>query len=202
MKEQGPIFTVGHSTHTIEKFIGLLEQHAVTALADVRSSPFSRYNPQFNRDILKRKLNERGIRYVFLGRLLGARSDDPSCYENGRVQYSRLASTALFRKGIERLTRGLKSFRIALMCAEKEPLDCHRTLLIAPALVKRGLEVVHILADGTLELHDRTMARLLDPQLDLFRTRAELVEEARALQEERVAYVNENRANVDDGGAR
>ena len=205
MKNRSPIFTIGHSTHTIERFIELLQQHSVTALADVRSSPFSRYNPQFNRDVLKRKLRAHGIKYVFLGRELGARSDDPSCYEDGRVQYGRLALTALFREGLDRLTRGLNRFRIALMCAEKEPLACHRTLLVANALVERSLEVVHILADGSLEPHDKTMARLLDlvglPQQDLFRTRSELIEEARTLQEARVAYVDEDLAAAAKGVA-
>ncbi len=194
MNDQSPILTIGHSTHTLGKFVGLLKLHSVTALADVRSSPFSRYNPQFNRDVLKRELKSHGIKYVFLGRELGARSDDPACYENGRVQYERLALTALFREGLDRLTRGLNRFRIALMCAEKEPLTCHRTLLVATSLVERGLEVVHILADGSPEPHTQTMARLLDlvglPQQDLFRTRSELIEEARALQEARVAYVD------------
>lgn len=196
MIEPCPIFTIGHSNHTTEKFIGLLRQHSVTALADVRSSPFSRFNPHFNKDILRRNLEPHGIKYVFLGRELGARSSDPSCYENGRVQYARLASTALYREGLDRLMRGLHTFQIALMCAEKEPLECHRTLLVANSLASRGLEVVHILADGTLEPHDKTMARLLDlvglPQEDLFRTRSELIEEARALQEDRVAYVDES----------
>lgn len=198
MIDKCPILTIGHSNHTTEKFIGLLREHSVTALADVRSSPFSRFNPQFNKDILRRHLEPHGIKYVFLGRELGARSSDASCYENGRVQYERLASTALYREGLDRLTRGLHSFHIALMCAEKEPLACHRTLLVANSLVGRGLEVAHILADGTLEPHDKTMVRLLDlvglPQKDLFRTRSELIEEARALQEARIAYVDESLA--------
>ena len=79
------IYTIGHSTHTSEAFLELLRKHNVTAVADVRSAPFSRFNPQFNKDALQGTLGEHGIKYVFLGRELGARSDDPACYENGRV---------------------------------------------------------------------------------------------------------------------
>ncbi len=190
-----PVFTVGHSTHTLEVFAALLRQHDVTALADVRSTPYSRFNPQFNRDALERSLSAYGIKYVFLGRELGARSDDRSCYENGRVQYARLARTDLFRSGIERVVRGANDYGVALMCAEKEPLECHRTLLVARALAELGIIVRHILPDGRLESHEATMERLLDvfglPHQDLFRSKAELIAEALVRQEERVAYVDE-----------
>lgn len=189
------IFTIGHSKHTLDEFAGLLKQHGVTALADVRSTPFSRFNPQFNKDALAHELKARGIKYVFLGRELGARSDDRSCYENGRVQYVRLARSELFWQGIERVRRGADEHRIALMCAEKEPLDCHRTLLVARALDEQGVEVMHILGDGRLESHRDAMERLLEvtglPRDDLFRSRAELVAEALKRQEDKVAYVDE-----------
>jgi uncharacterized protein (DUF488 family) len=188
------ILTIGHSTHTLEHFIALLKQHGVTAVADVRSAPYSRFNPHFNKAELERSLKAEGIRYVFLGRELGARSDDPSCYEKGRVQYARLARTEAFRQGIERLLRGAAEHRIACMCAEREPLECHRTLLVARALVDEGAEVAHIHADGRLEPHAAAMDRLLDltglPREDLFRSRADLVAEALARQEEKVAYVD------------
>lgn len=159
--EDHAIFTIGHSTHPIDAFIALLRQHGVTALADVRSSPYSRFNPQFNKDALVRELQVQGIKYVFLGRELGARTDDRSCYENGRVQYRRLALTEPFRDGIERVRKGSSKHRIALVCAEKEPLDCHRTLLVARALEEQGVEVRHILGDGWLEPHRDTLERLL-----------------------------------------
>lgn len=199
------VFTIGHSTHSLEGFVSLLGQHAVTALADVRSAPFSRFNPQFNKDALARDLKAHGIKYVFLGRELGARSDDPSCYENGRVQYGRLARTELFKQGVERVLKGAGEHRIALMCAEKEPLECHRTLLVARALDEQGVEVVHILGDGRLESHRSAMERLLDvtglPHEDLFRSREALLAEALARQEEKVAYVDEKLAAEAEGGA-
>ena len=193
-----PVLTIGHSTHSLEAFVALLRQHGVTALADVRSAPYSRFNPHFNRDALEQSLIAYGIKYVFLGRELGARSDDQSCYENGRVQYSRLARTDLFRSGIDRVIRGANDYRIALMCAEKEPLDCHRTLLVARALAELGVTVQHILADGRLESHDTTMERLLKvvglPDHELFRSRDELIAEALFRQEQKVAYVDEKMA--------
>lgn len=196
--EGNTVFTIGHSIHSIEAFVALLKQHGITALADVRSAPYSRYNVHFNKDALEKALKAEGIKYVFLGRELGARSDDRSCYERGRVRYPLLARTVLFRQGIERVMTGAKDFRIALMCAEKEPLECHRTLLVARALDNLGVPIQHILADGQLESHRDAMLRLLDlvglPREDLFRSTEELLAEAIARQEEKVAYVDETLA--------
>lgn len=198
MSDSLRVFTIGHSNHALEAFIGLLQRHGVTAIADVRSDPFSRYNPQFNQKALERSLGEHGIDYVFLGKELGARSDDPSCYIDGQVQFSRLAHSAAFESGIERILQGAERYLIALMCAEKEPLECHRTLLVSRALVERGVEVFHILADGSLESHEQSLERLLDltglPHADLFRTHEELIAEALAIQEKKVAYVDKRPA--------
>ena len=166
----GTVFTIGHSTHSVEDFIALLVQHGITALGDVRSTPYSRYNPQFNREALKPALKERGIQYVFLGAELGGRSADPACYEHGRLCYDRVVRTALFSSGLDRVEKGCRQYKLALMCAEKEPLNCHRTLLLAPELAARGLEVVHIHADGMLESHEHACTRLsaADPGPGLF----------------------------------
>ena len=191
-REKRVVLTVGHSNHSLEAFVALLQQHGVTALADVRSAPYSRFNPQFNRKALDASLQAVGIRYVFMGRALGGRPDDPSCYEDGRVRYDRLAKTPLFREGLERIVDGAGRQRIALMCAEKEPLDCHRTILIGRSLAERGIAVAHILADGALEPHDETMGRLLDsaglPRQDLLQSREQLIEEALARRERRIAH--------------
>ncbi len=192
------VYTIGHSTHSMETFAELLARHGITAVADVRSAPFSRFNPQFNKDSLARQLKTHGIRYVFLGRELGARAADPSLYENGRVSYARLAQTDLFKQGVARVRQGAADHRIALMCAEKEPLDCHRTLLVARALDEQGVDVLHIHGDGNLETHRDAMERLLDvtglPHEDLFRSRQELISEALTRQEDKVAYVDEKLA--------
>ena len=188
------VLTVGHSNHSFAVFLRLLKQHDVTALADVRSTPYSRFNPHFRREALARALQNHDIGYLFLGRELGARSKDPSCYEKGRVQYSRLAQTDLFRDGLARLLREADHDRIAVMCAEKEPLQCHRTLLVARHLVARGVAVDHILATGELEPNEATMERLLVgvklPREDLLYSKRELIEQALALQEARIAYVD------------
>ncbi|MCU1584342.1 MAG: hypothetical protein JWM49_898 [Microbacteriaceae bacterium] len=187
------ILTIGHSTHELEKFLKLLTDHGVTAIADVRSVPASRFTPQFNREALKRALRKVRVKYVFLGKELGARSDDPSCYVNGQVKYDRLARTDAFRVGVERLRTGMQTEDIALMCAEQEPLDCHRTLLVSRVLESVGVPVAHIHADGHVESHDNAMQRLMTKfgldQADLLRTKDELLVEALSRQEQKVAYV-------------
>ena len=194
--KNGAVLTVGHSNHPLATFLTLLERSRVTALADVRSAPYSRFNPQFNRETLRGALAEHGIRYVYLGRELGGRSDDPACYEGGRIRYDRVARTDRFRDGLARVMRGATDHRIALMCAEKEPLDCHRTLLVARALEERGVEVAHLLPDGGVEPQAAAMERLLvqsglSPEGDLLRRqqpREELIAEAIARRAGRVGH--------------
>ena len=186
------MYTIGHSNHTIDRFLDLLSLHQITAVADVRSSPYSRRNPQFNRDALKESLARRDIRYVFLGEELGARSKDRSCYSEGKVVYARLAATELFQQGLQRLKSGASEHRVAIMCAEKDPLDCHRTILVARRLVADGVEVAHILETGALETHAEAVARLRlrlrIPEGDMFKDEAQLTEEAYELQGQRIAY--------------
>lgn len=186
------LYTIGHSTHPAEKVIDLLREHGVTAVADVRSQPYSRMNPQFNREAFRVPLQNAGIAYVFLGRELGARSEDRNCYVEGKVQYDRLARTALFRVGLERVIQGMRSHRVALMCAEKDPLACHRTILVCRHLVARELEVAHILEDGRIESHGDVVSRLLRElelsERDLFKSRQEVLDEAYARRAQQIAY--------------
>lgn len=189
------LYTIGHSNHDIATFIELLKQFDVTALGDVRSHPYSRYVTQFSKDALKSALADAGIAYVFLGRELGARSENPACYRQGKIQYDRLAAQPIFSEGIDRIKQGMSRFNISLMCAEKDPLDCHRALLVARKLVELGIPVAHILADGTLETHQEMESRLLRvcklPEGDMFKPREEFIAEAYLLQGERVAYQDE-----------
>ena len=186
------VFTIGHSTHTQERFVALLRQHRITAVCDVRSAPYSRVNPQFNREGLKEALNLVGIAYVFLGKELGARSNDLTCYVHGKVQYDRLASTGLFQDGLERVREGAKQYTVALMCAEKEPLDCHRTILVARHLATLGFAIQHIHTDGSLEAHSDALNRLMRmlklPPQDMFRSQEDIVSDAYRRQAERIAY--------------
>jgi len=189
------VLTIGHSTHTLEAFLELLKQHDVSAVADVRSVPYSRFNPQYNREPFAEALEAKGIRYVYLGSDLGGRSEDPSCYEDGRIRYDRVAATESFRGGLARVVHGATRYRVVLMCAEKEPLECHRTLLVSRALHERGIDVAHIHSDGRLETHGEAMDRLLEllnlPREDLYRSREELIAIAVARQSNRVAFVDD-----------
>lgn len=191
------VYTVGHSTHSIDTFLGLLDLYGISAICDVRSSPYSRFNPQYNKDALSKSLHDHSIKYVFLGKELGARSNDPSCYCDGRVQYRALARTELFLSGIERVRVGVeRGYRMALMCAEKDPLDCHRTVLVARTLESDGFSVSHILSDGTLETQDEAAARLIKKlnlnQDDLFLSAPDVIDKAFRKQEEKIAYIEDD----------
>ncbi len=167
--------------------------HDITALCDVRSTPYSRLNPQFNREILKAYLRPFGIAYVFLGAELGARSDDPCCYNKGKIQYEQLAKTSLFQKGLERVLKGTEKYRLALMCAEKDPLNCHRTILVARHLECAGMTIQHINSEGKLESHPTAMRRLTRQlnlsENDIFRSENEILADAYRIQGERIAYI-------------
>ena len=162
MKSNPKIYTVGHSTQPFELFLSLLLENRITAVADVRSLPYSRYAPQFNEETLKNALKEANIAYVFLGAELGARSDNNSCYVGNTISYEKLAQTSLFGRGIERLEDGITRHNVALMCSEQDPADCNRTILISKILSERGFEVDHILGSGERETHRATMLRVLD----------------------------------------
>src|SRR5262245_93227 len=188
----GPVYTIGHSTHPIGRLIELLSMHPISAVCDVRSTPYSRMNPQFNRETLRDALRDAGIEYVFLGRELGARTTDQSCYRDGQVQYDLLARTKPFQDGIARVKQGAQAYRIALMCAEKEPLDCHRTILIARRLVDDGLTIRHILPDGRIEDHAQTIERLVarrgTAQPDMFGGHDTVLADAYARRAYEIAY--------------
>ncbi|MEX0889660.1 MAG: DUF488 domain-containing protein [Chloroflexota bacterium] len=145
-------FTIGHSNHSIERFVEFLEAYGIDVVADVRSTPTSRYSPQFAADALARSLSTIGLRYAFLGRQLGGRPTDPALYdEEGHVLYGLLSRSPAFVEGIERLVRGVEGNRVAVMCGEEDPTSCHRRRLIGRVLRERGVEVIHIRADGRLQ---------------------------------------------------
>lgn len=144
------VWSLGHSNHDIDRFTELLVGHEVRVVADVRTSPFSRFSPQFNREALTRSLRQRGVEYVFLGRELGGRPDGSSFYdEEGHVRYDRLSASPMFAEGVRRLLSGASRTRVAMVCSEGDPAQCHRHLLIARVLHERGVEVTHILPDGS-----------------------------------------------------
>src|SRR5713226_3160975 len=186
------VYTIGHSNGTAERLVGLLIQHGVGTVADVRSQPYSRFHPQFNREDLARVLKASGVEYLFLGHELGARSSNSACYRDGRAQYSLIAKTPLFEQGIERLQAAMEDRRVAILCAEKEPLTCHRSILIGRYLHEKSFDVRHILEDGSLEDQPTSLLRLLAlhgmQENHLFHTRDELVAIAYEKQAEQIEY--------------
>lgn len=145
------ILTIGHSNLAYEDFLKLLRGADVTAIADVRSAPYSRHHPHFNGDTLKAELSADGVSYVFLGNELGGRPKDKSFFCEGVADYEKMARTPSFESGIQRVIEGQKRYRIALMCSEHNPLDCHRCLLVGRALFDRHFTVNHILFNGNLK---------------------------------------------------
>ncbi len=167
------VYTVGHSSHGPERFQALLRQHGVQVVVDTRSVPVSRFAPQFDRESLRELVAGVGARYLWLGDVVGGRPRDEGCYDaEGRVLYGRVAAQAEFREAVERIERGAKEFRVALLCSEEDPAHCHRRLLISRVLIGDGVEVRHIRGDGTLET-DEDVARksgkvLVERQAGLF----------------------------------
>ncbi len=155
------LFTIGHSNHPLDRFLAMLGDAGVTAIADVRSTPFSRRYPWFSQKALPKPLAQAGIAYVPLGDALGGRPADPALLRDGVADYEAIARTPAFQAGLTRVIEGRARYRVCLMCAEREPLDCHRCLLVSRALAERGLAVGHILPDGTIEPQAETEDRLL-----------------------------------------
>ncbi|MHC4176303.1 MAG: DUF488 domain-containing protein [Planctomycetota bacterium] len=171
------VWTLGHSNHPLERFLDLLKQHQITLLLDVRSSPYSRYASQFNKEAICNALKAQGVDYLFLGDLLGgipsagredalprgggawpphipttAEREDGQFYDpEGYVLYDRLAQSPQFQQGVERLLEKIGTARAALMCGEEDPTDCHRRLLVGRVLGTRGVTVLHIRGDGRIQ---------------------------------------------------
>ncbi|MEE8393657.1 MAG: DUF488 domain-containing protein [Rhodospirillales bacterium] len=155
------VYTIGHSAHSMETFLQLLKQMGITAIADVRSVPYSRHVPQFNKPDIQESLREAGIEYVFLGKELGARPKDCSLYRDDSADFALMAESTTFKSGLERVLKGAARYSIALMCAEKDPLDCHRNILVARGLKELGAVIRHVMSDGQIEENSDTEQRLL-----------------------------------------
>ncbi|KEO55340.1 DUF488 family protein [Thalassospira permensis] len=158
---QNIIWTVGYAGHDRDSLLALLKGQDITAVADIRTFRGSNYWKAFDADTFAPFLRENGIAYVFMGDLLGGKPQDPTLYPNGRLDYDLMAARPEFRAGIDRLISGAGKYRICLMCAEKDPLDCHRTLLIAPALKAAGFDLRHLVSDGRVETQAETEKRMI-----------------------------------------
>ncbi|MEW6171035.1 MAG: DUF488 domain-containing protein [Candidatus Omnitrophota bacterium] len=183
-------FTIGHSDHAIEPFVSTLKKQDINCLVDIRSSPYSQHTPQFNRESLIGELKKEKILYVYMGNTLGGRYTNPELlFPDGKVNYDKVKQTKNFVRGIEKVIEGIKKgYKIALMCSEKEPFDCHRFILVACELEKRGIIVKHILGNGNTILNSELEKKLLskykvDYQQHYFfvetKTREQALEEAR-----------------------
>ena len=157
-------FTIGHSVHNVEQFIGLLKLHSIQCIVDVRSTPYSQHNPQFNRELIKLDIEKNSMSYVFLGDSLGARYNDRNlCFSDKPViDFRKIREQESFKKGIDRIVDGVsRGYVIALMCSEKDPFNCHRFVLVSYALAKKGIAVKHILENGEVVANNDLEERLI-----------------------------------------
>jgi uncharacterized protein (DUF488 family) len=191
METPSTIYSIGHSNLSLETFLALLRDAGIEAIADVRSSPWSRFNPQFNRETLKAALKAEGIAYSHLGQELGGRPKEPRFYCDGVADYRKMRRAPAFDAGLARLDAGARRYRLAILCSEQNPLECHRCLLVGRALAEAGRPVVHLLHDGTSMTQADVEAHLLalagKEGEDLFASRAERLE---------AAYWAQNRTNA------
>ena len=188
-----PLFTIGYSGTNFDDFVKILKRHEIGAVADVRSQPYSRFSPDFCKKDLEVSLPVQGVKYVFLGRELGARREETECYLNGRIVYSLVEKTSAFREGVDRLLDGVrkKHLTVALLCAEKDPVDCHRFVLVSHHLKKHLTDIRHIIGDK-VESNAQTEVRLLAKykkiNRELFRSDEEILEDVYQIHGERIAY--------------
>lgn len=200
------IFTIGHSQHNVDYFIDMLKTYNINYLIDVRSMPFSQYASSYNKDILKTTLIPYNINYAFMGEYFGARPKNVNLYsEKGYLDFNKMKNSNTFLRGMENVLKGIEQGnRIAFMCTEKDPIECHRAILVANAFYERGIEVEHILANKTLQNHNELNNRLLDiyfpdrNQISIFDnenlSEKEYLIEAYKKQNEKIGY----QANEDD----
>jgi uncharacterized protein (DUF488 family) len=166
---QPPIYTIGHGTREMAGFVAVLQRLQIAYLIDVRSRPYSRFQPDFSKGPLEQHLKTAGIRYVYMGDLLGGQPPDPACYSEGKVDYDKVRQKEFFRRGIGRLREAWKGQRhVALLCSELRPEQCHRSKLIGAALAEEGISVAHIDESDSLLSQEVVLMRLVKGQPSLF----------------------------------
>ncbi len=201
------LYTIGHSTHKVDYFINLLKKYDINYLLDVRSTPYSKHAEQFNRENIRYALKNAGINYSFMGMYFGARQTERELYnEKGYLDFEKVAESEHFNAGMNNVIFGLKEGnRIALMCLEKDPIDCHRAIMVARAFDKNGVSVGHILADGSMQTQKELDIRLADryfpdrAQLSIFNYKDDVsdekyIAEAYRKRNEEIGYRLDNKA--------
>lgn len=167
--EAPPLFTIGYGARSLEELIATLRTHRIEYLIDVRTAPYSKFKPEFTKEVLQKRLEAAGIHYLFMGDTLGGQPHDPICHTDGKVDYDKVRAQPFFQAGIQRLRAAIQQKRrAALMCSEGRPDQCHRSKLIGEALVAEGLPVCHIDEDGQLLTQTQVIDRLTHGQMDLF----------------------------------
>ena len=167
MIHPGRVYTIGHGGRTIDELISELSNHDVQFVIDVRSTPYSRHQPEFSKKSLERVLLQHEVKYVFMGDDLGGRPKDSECYTNGTVDYRKCRTKDFFRRGIERIRNTyVQGHRVCLLCSEGNPWKCHRSKLIGAVLQDEGIEVLHLLPDGTVRSQDEVAHSVPDRERD------------------------------------
>lgn len=196
------IFTIGYAGFEIEDFIKVLKEHHINSLIDVRSSPFSKFHSDYNKPLLHKTLQEREIIYRNYNREFGARQDDKMYYPNGYLDFSMFTKSKLFVEGMEKIIKAIPlGYRFVLMCSEKDPITCHRTIMVGKAFSDKGISINHILSDGHIITQSDIDARLLDmyypdrDQLTLFEEQLsieEMIKNSYRFQNEKIGYRIDN----------
>jgi uncharacterized protein (DUF488 family) len=164
-----PIFTIGYGARTVDELVRALKANSIEYLIDVRTAPYSKFKPEFSKELLQHHLERAGVRYLFMGDLLGGQPKDPACHTDGKVDYDKVRAQPFFQTGIERLKKAFEQQRrVALMCSEGRPEQCHRSKLIGEALAAAAIPVCHIDAEGQLLTQEQVIERLTKGQMDLF----------------------------------
>lgn len=168
--ETGPsLHTIGYGARSLEGFLAVLRQHRIEYVLDVRSAPYSKFKPEFSKEVFEAALKAHGIRYVFMGDTLGGQPRGPECYTAGKVDYDKVRTQPFFREGIGRLRKAHEQgLRAALLCSEGKPEQCHRSKMIGEALAVAGIPFLHIDEDNRLLTQLQVMDRLTGGQLDFF----------------------------------
>ncbi|MCI5739678.1 MAG: DUF488 domain-containing protein [Ruminococcus sp.] len=158
------VYTIGYSGFSIDDFVATLKSRNVSLVVDVRSSPFSKYFPEYNKDALEICLKTQGIYYRNYANEFGARQSDQKYYcKAGYLDFEVFSKSAPFLQGIKKLCNSMEqNYTFALMCAEKDPICCHRAILVARAFFERGYNVVHLLTNGNTITQKEINTRLIE----------------------------------------
>ena len=218
--DRSTLYTVGYTSFpSPEELAEVLRGYGIRALVDVRSTPYSAHYEQYNKENIRRVLSKAGISYGNMALAFGARQDNPAFYKNGRLDFETFARSDRFQRGKRRLEDGIDNgYAPVLMCAEKNPITCHRAILVARAFRDAGYHVIHILPDGETKTHEALEQELLDlyfpdrNQLSVFdkpMDEKERLRQAYEKQNDKIGFREENLSNdrlhhriyEEDGGA-